>query len=127
MVPADGGQAESLGAGSGAAWSADGENLAWVDPAKRHFIVRYGADEPISLFVTDHGAPNSLAWSPDGSQIAFAGIDCPTCPTDEPIACDPPVSVFVFDAPFGAVVKVADGGNSGQVHGPARRQRNHLP
>ena len=66
--------------------------------------------------MTDHGTPNSLAWSPDGSQIAFAGIDCPTCPTDEPIAGDPPVSVFVFDAPFGAVVKVADGGNSGQVH-----------
>ena len=115
IVQADGSQAESLGAGSGAAWSPDGENLAWVDPAKRQLSVRYGADEPIALFVTDHGTPNSLAWSPDGTQIAFVGIDCPTCPIDEPIAGDPPMSLFVFEPPMGAVVKAADGGNGGHV------------
>lgn len=114
IVRADGGTVDEIAAG-GAAWSPDGQRLAYVDYDARALVLVDGEEEPIALTVTDLGVPGSLAWSPDGMRMAFIAIDCPECPPDGPIVGEPPMSVFVFEPPGGAVIKVADGGYGGQL------------
>jgi len=115
LMAADGSDVQSLGSGSGPAWSPDGERFAYVDQAAEALLLIDGDRDPLGLTVTDVGVPGSLAWSPDGSRLAFIAIDCPECPPGEPIVGEPPMSVFVFEPPGGAVLKVADGGWGGHL------------
>ena len=123
IVTADGAEEQLALAGSGPTWSPDGELLAYVDPNDATLFVLDPDGEPVygtsgdrvGFDVTDHGAPGAMAWSPDGTRIAFTAVDCPECPIGEPIFGDPPMAVFTFEPPDGAVVKVADGGNAGHL------------
>lgn len=116
VVDADGGDAVPLGTGYEPAWSPDGSRLAWTDPAQPGGIGLWERDgEPIRVLVNDHGGVGSVAWSPDGSRLAFVAIDCPECPVGEPIAGEPPMALWVFEPPGGAVIKLADGGWGGGV------------
>ncbi|GAB5534546.1 MAG: S9 family peptidase [Rubricoccaceae bacterium] len=60
---------------SSARWSPDGRRLAYLakdtDEERRHLMVRYletGATVPVTRLPS---APSGIAWSPDGTQIAF--------------------------------------------------------
>jgi Tol biopolymer transport system component len=114
LLSPDGGRSTPLGSGHSVAWTPDGERLAFVEPDGT-IVVTDGVDERTGFEVVDHGGVSSLAWSPDGTRLAFTAIDCPDCPIGEPIYGDPPISVFAFEPPGGAVLKLATGGNSGSV------------
>jgi Tol biopolymer transport system component len=101
--------------GSGVAWSPDGERIAYIDPNDRTLFISDLTGDRTGFEVSDLGGAEALAWSPDSTRIAFTAIDCPDCPVGEPFVGDPPISVFMFEPPGGAVVKVADGGNMGSL------------
>ena len=115
LMAADGSDATPLGSGSGAAWSPDGEWLAFSDYLARRLVVIDPDGRRFDLTVTDHGAPGALAWSPDSSRLAFVAIDCEECPTDEPIMGDPPTGIFMFTPPMGAVERVVERGYYGPL------------
>ena len=110
LASADGSDAEALGAGSGAAWSPDGEWLAFSNHSAGTLVVIDPDGRRFDLTVNDFGAPDALAWAPDSSRLALVAIDCDGCPTDEPLMGDVPRGIFVFTPPMGSVDRVVEGG-----------------
>lgn len=113
LMRSDGSDARQLGPGYSPAWSPDGERLAYVHTASGSIVLMDGDADPISITVLDHGARGTLAWSPDSTTLAFSGVDCPTCDPDAPIGGDPPLALFTFQPPGGAVLKVVEGNVGG--------------
>ncbi|MCV0402930.1 MAG: hypothetical protein K5924_04360 [Chloroflexi bacterium] len=87
------------------AWSPDGR-LAWVG-LDGIVVSVAGADARTIGSAVGAGL---LAWSPDGSRIAFVGRDCAECADGEPAYGDIPSAIFVVDA---------DGSNLRKLTGPA--------
>jgi Tol biopolymer transport system component len=110
ILSADGELLRDLGRGNRPVWSPDGSRLAFIDTAAGTVVLVDGDAAPVGLTVTDRFPPLFLAWSPDGSQLAFSAVDCPECPPGG-IVGEPPVSLFVFEPPGGAVRKVVQGGS----------------
>ena len=114
LMAADGSEATPLGAGSGAAWSPDGEWLAFSNHTAGTLIVIDPDGRRFDLTVNDHGAPDALAWSPDSTMLALVAISCDGCPTDEPLMGDIPRGIYLFTPPMGSVDRVVEGGFYGQ-------------
>ncbi len=71
-VAAEGGAPRRLGAGSGPAPSPTGQRVAWVSRGQIWSVdLASAADQPAQL-VNARGSASALAWSPDGSMLAFA-------------------------------------------------------
>jgi WD40 repeat protein len=115
LMAADGSDATPLGPGSGAAWSPDGEWLAFSSFEAGTLVVIDPDGRRFDLTVNDHGAPGSLAWSPDSTQLAFVALDCEECPVGEPLIGDPPSGIFLFTPPMGSVDRVVERGYYGQL------------
>ena len=116
LMSADGSDATSLGAGSGAAWSPDGEWLAFSNHSDRTLVVIDPDDRRFDLTVNDFGAPDALAWAPDSLRLAFVAIACDGCPTDQPLMGDVPRGIYLFTPPMGSVDRVVDAGFYGSLH-----------
>jgi Tol biopolymer transport system component len=114
LMAADGSDATSLGEGSGAAWSPDGEWLAFSNHPAGTLVVIDPDGRRFDLTVNDHGAPDSLAWSPDSTMLALVAIACDGCPTDEPPMGDVPRAIYLFTPPMGSVDRVVEPGFYGQ-------------
>ncbi len=72
VVRIDGGAPRRLGAGNSPTPSTHGTRVAWVSRGQIWSIdVASAADQPAQLVVA-RGSASSLAWSPDGSMLAFA-------------------------------------------------------
>ena len=69
-VTADGGEPRRLGAGSGPAPSPRGQRVAWISRGQV-WSVDLGTTEAPSQLVNARGSASGLAWSPDGSMLAF--------------------------------------------------------
>ena len=69
-VPVAGGAPKKLGAGSGPVPSPRGQRVAWVSRGQIWSADLASADAPVRL-VNARGAASGLAWSPDGSMLAF--------------------------------------------------------
>jgi Tol biopolymer transport system component len=110
LASADGSDAEALGAGSGAAWSPDGEWLAFSNHSARTLVVIDPDGRRFDLTVNDFAAPDALAWAPDSSRLALVAIDCDGCPTDEPLMGDVPRGIYLFTPPMGSVDRVVGAG-----------------
>jgi Tol biopolymer transport system component len=108
LADADGGNRQRLdGAAYGPAWSPDGTRLAWTGASG--LVVTDTSLTP-AILQTDLRGPSHPMWSPDGTRLAVTALDCPACPTDEPIMGDPPTAVFVVDIATGRSTKVTDPG-----------------
>ncbi len=70
-VPAAGGTPRRLGAGNGPVTSPLGQRVAWVSRGQIWGADLSSADAPARL-VNARGSASALAWSPDGSMLAFA-------------------------------------------------------
>ncbi len=71
-VPASGGTPRRLGAGSGPVPSPKGQRVAWVSRGQIWSAdLASAADKPAPL-VNARGSASALAWSPDGSMLAFS-------------------------------------------------------
>ena len=114
LMAADGSDATSLGEGSGAAWSPDGEWLAFSNHSAGTLVVIDPDGRRFDLTVNDYGAPDALAWSPDSTKLALVAIACDGCPTDEPLMGDIPRGIYLFTPPMGSVDRVVEGGFYGQ-------------
>jgi dipeptidyl aminopeptidase/acylaminoacyl peptidase len=114
LMAADGSDATPLGEGSGAAWSPDGEWLAFSNHSAGTLVVMDPDGRRFDLTVNDYGAPDALAWSPDSAMLALVAIDCDGCPTDEPLMGDVPRGIYLFTPPMGSVDRVVEGGFYGQ-------------
>ena len=110
LMAADGSDATPLGPGSGAAWSPDGEWLAFTNHSAGTLVVIDPDGRRFDLTVNDHGAPGSLAWSPDSTMLALVAIACDGCPTDEPLMGDVPSGIYLFTPPMGSVDQVVGPG-----------------
>lgn len=110
ILSADGELLRDLGRGNSPVWSPDGTRLAFIDTAAGTVVLVDGDAAPVGLTVTDRFPPLFLAWSPDGRQLTFSAVDCPDCSPDG-IMGEPPVSLFVFEPPGGAVRRVVQGGS----------------
>jgi len=104
-----------LGLGHSPVWSPDGARLAFIDSTAGTIVLVDRDADPVGVTVTDRFPPLFLAWSPDGSQLAFSALDCPECPPDG-IMGEPPVSLFLFEPPGGAVRQVVQGGSVAYPH-----------
>jgi dipeptidyl aminopeptidase/acylaminoacyl peptidase len=69
-VAVDGGTPLRLGAGSGPVPSPRGQRVAWVSRGQIWGVDLSMADKPAQL-VNARGSASGLAWSPDGSMLAF--------------------------------------------------------
>lgn len=69
-VAVDGGEARRLGPGSAPAPSPRTQRVAWVSRGQVWSVDLATADKPAQL-VTARGNASGLAWSPDGSALAF--------------------------------------------------------
>lgn len=71
-VAVDGGTPRRLGPGSGPAPSPTGQRVAWVSRGQIWSVdLSSSTDKPAQL-VNARGSASALAWSPDGSMLAFA-------------------------------------------------------
>jgi dipeptidyl aminopeptidase/acylaminoacyl peptidase len=70
-VSVDGGAPKRLGVGSGPVAAPRGLRIAWVSRGQI-WSVDLGSTEPAVRLVNARGTASSLAWSPDGSMLAFA-------------------------------------------------------
>ena len=70
-VAVDGGAPKRLGAGNGPVPSPRGQRVAWVSRGQIWSVDLATADKPAQL-VNARGSASGLAWSPDGSMLAFA-------------------------------------------------------
>ncbi len=69
-VSAEGGTPKRLGVGSGPVASPRGQRVAWVSRGQI-WSVDLGSPEAAVRLVNARGTASSLAWSPDGSMLAF--------------------------------------------------------
>ncbi len=107
VMSADGTDRRVLGDGTSPRWSPDGTRLAWERPwANEDVIVVTDVNlvpAPLGLG-TLRPAPwvpppdSDVLWSPDGTRLAIAALDCPACPTDEPLV---PTSLYTVDVTDG--------------------------
>lgn len=114
LMNADGTDAIELGPGVGAEWSPDGEWLAFSNHEDRTLVVIDPDGQRFDLTVNDFGAPGSMSWSPDSSQLALVAIDCEGCPVGQPLAGDIPSAIFLFTPPMGSVDRVVEPGYYGR-------------
>jgi dipeptidyl aminopeptidase/acylaminoacyl peptidase len=70
-VPVAGGAPRRLGPGNGVVSSPRGQRAAWVSRGQIWSVDLAGTDKPAQL-VNARGGASSLAWSPDGSMLAFS-------------------------------------------------------
>jgi dipeptidyl aminopeptidase/acylaminoacyl peptidase len=70
-VPAAGGAPKRLGAGNGPVASPRGQRIAWVSRGQIWSADLATTDAPARL-VNARGSASALAWSPDGSMLAFS-------------------------------------------------------
>ena len=75
IMNADGGRKRGLVDGSGARWSPSGDRIAYTaegEPKGTQIFVRWmDAEGAVTQVTRAEKAPGNLAWSPDGTQIAF--------------------------------------------------------
>jgi dipeptidyl aminopeptidase/acylaminoacyl peptidase len=71
-VPIDGGAPRRLGPGSGPAASPKGQRVAWVSRGQVWSVDLASATDKPAQLVNARGSASGLAWSPDGSMLAFA-------------------------------------------------------
>jgi len=69
-VAADGGEPRRLGPGSAPVASPEGQRVAWVSKGQIWGVDVSTSDKPAQL-VNARGTASGLAWSPDGTAIAF--------------------------------------------------------
>jgi Tol biopolymer transport system component len=93
-----------------AAWSPDGNKIAFVGPADDGenadiYVVSANGGDPIRLTDSPHYdlAP---AWAPDGARIAFHRLDA--ADEDEQEAADAPDGLFVMNADGSGQTRIAD-------------------
>ena len=71
-VPAGGGTPRRLGAGSGPIPSPKGQRVAWVSRGQIWSVDLASATAQPAQLVNARGSASALAWSPDGSMLAFS-------------------------------------------------------
>jgi dipeptidyl aminopeptidase/acylaminoacyl peptidase len=69
-VSIDGGAPKRLGVGNSPVPSPRGQRVAWVSRGQI-WSIDLGSSEPAARLVNARGTASSLAWSPDGSMLAF--------------------------------------------------------
>jgi dipeptidyl aminopeptidase/acylaminoacyl peptidase len=72
-VPVAGGTPRRLGGGSNAVPSPRGQRVAWVSRGQIWSVDLASTDAPAQLVISRGGA-TGLAWSPDGSMLAFTSL-----------------------------------------------------
>ncbi len=71
-VPVGGGPPRRLGAGSGPVPSPRGQRVAWVSRGQIWSLDLAAATDKPAQLVNARGSASALAWSPDGSMLAFS-------------------------------------------------------
>ncbi len=106
LMSADGSGQVDMGTGTQPAWSPDGTQLVYLDLSEGRLVL-LDADGDRTVLPA---AGTSPAWSPDGLRLTFEALDCPECEPGQPIGGDPPIAIFLFAPPSGAVERLAGQG-----------------